>query len=122
MKRPIFFKKPKRARMGEQKRPIGFITEKGSSYRITDKGTTIRTKSYHPEHGPDDVGIQPESFETMYVECEDRGNGLVKIIGAPKNTPGIGLYPLEIFYLGGEVKFSNRAFHIGNKIIGLVYE
>lgn len=44
-----------------------FKTAKGSHYDVYGT-TTIRNKSYHPEHGEKDVGIQPQSDITVYVK------------------------------------------------------
>lgn len=48
-----------------------FKTSKGSSYEVQDDGTTIRNKSYHPEHGEKDKGIQPKSEDTFYLPIDE---------------------------------------------------
>ena len=47
-----------------------FTTEKGSTYQVTSKGTTIRDKAARPEHGADS-GLKPESEATFYVTSDD---------------------------------------------------
>ena len=49
---------------------VGFTTERGSTYEIHDDGTTTRNKSYHPEHGAEDVGPKPRSARTIYVDSQ----------------------------------------------------
>jgi hypothetical protein len=49
-----------------------FTTAKGSTYRVTDSGSTIRDKAARPEHpGAKERGVQPESDQTFYVTVED---------------------------------------------------
>jgi hypothetical protein len=48
----------------------GFKTSKGSTYAINPDQTTTRNKSIHPEH-PGDVGMQPKSDITFYVDDQD---------------------------------------------------
>lgn len=48
------------------KNPItGFRTAKGSTYAVDGQSTT-RDKSYHPEHGTEDVGVKKPSDTTYY--------------------------------------------------------
>ena len=47
-----------------------FTTAKGSTYEVTENGTTIRNKAARPEH-PGESGPQPESERTFYVTPED---------------------------------------------------
>lgn len=55
--------------------PRSFTTAKGSTYEVHDDGTTTRNKSYHPEHGPEDVGLKARSARTIYVNsAEDASN------------------------------------------------
>jgi hypothetical protein len=49
---------------------VGFTTAKGSTYTVRDN-RTIRNKSFHPEHGAQDIGIKPQSQATYYVSPED---------------------------------------------------
>lgn len=49
-------------------KPTGFQTSKGSEYAVNDDGTTVRNKSFHPEHGVKDQGLKPRSEKTLYVE------------------------------------------------------
>lgn len=48
-----------------------FTTSKGSTYKVQNDRTTIRNKSFHPEHGKEDVGIQPRSESTFYIDPKD---------------------------------------------------
>ncbi len=56
---------------GQGQPPVGFKTSKGSTYIVNPDGTTTRNKSYHPEHGEKDQGIQPQSEKTYYVSRDD---------------------------------------------------
>ena len=48
-----------------------FTTSKGSTYTVNKGNKTTRNKSYHPEHGIEDQGIQPKSNRTFYVDKND---------------------------------------------------
>lgn len=62
-----------------------FKTSKGSIYTIHSDGTTTRDKSYHPEHGAEDVGIKPRSQQTFYVTEEGaRKLGIIQAKGGGK--------------------------------------
>ena len=69
------------------KQPVtGFKTAKGSTYSITESGTTIRNKAARPEH-PGEVGIQPESEVTIYVSADDAVKlGEFQAQGGPKKA------------------------------------
>lgn len=67
----------------------GFRTERGSVYEVHDDGTTTRNKSYHPEHGPEDVGLKPRSEKTIYVDPS-----------VAANLSGAGLSGPDKFRLG----------------------
>lgn len=54
----------------EPSAPVGFTTAKGSTYEVQPDGTTVRNKSFHPEHGEADQGLQPKSDATFYVTPE----------------------------------------------------
>jgi hypothetical protein len=48
-----------------------FTTAKGSTYAVHPDGTTTRNKSFHPEHGAADQGLQPRSDATIYITKEE---------------------------------------------------
>ncbi len=50
---------------------LRYQTSKGSWYQVYPDGTTIRTKSFHPEHGVKDQGLQPRSQATVYLPREE---------------------------------------------------
>lgn len=63
-----------------------FTTSKGSTYEVTDSGTTIRNKAARPEH-PGESGPQPESERTFYVTPEDAQKlGEFQTQGGPKKA------------------------------------
>lgn len=49
---------------------VSFTTSKGSTYQAHSDGSTSRNKSYHPEHGPQDVGPKLKSEKTIYLTAE----------------------------------------------------
>jgi hypothetical protein len=62
----------------------GFTTSKGSTYQLHENGTTTRNKSYHPEHGVKDQGVQPQSEATFYVSSADAMKlGEIQALGGP---------------------------------------
>lgn len=66
--------------------PTTFTTAKGSTYEVTDTGTTIRNKAARPEH-PGEEGPQPESERTFYVSAEDAEKlGEFQTQGGPKKS------------------------------------
>lgn len=50
---------------------LSFQTEKGSTYTVNEDGTTTRNKSFRPEHGKSEKGIQRTSEKTYYISSED---------------------------------------------------
>jgi hypothetical protein len=61
-----------------------FTTAKGSTYKVTPLGSTIRDKAARPEH-PGDQGIYPESEMTFYVTSDDADKlGEVQVKGSTK--------------------------------------
>lgn len=70
---------------------VGYTTAKGSTYTVHEDGTTTRDKSYHPEHGAADQGIQPRSDKTFYVTEEDAIKlGEFQTRGASKAVEPVG--------------------------------
>jgi hypothetical protein len=65
-----------------------FTTAKGSTYEVTDKGTTIRNKAARTDPGHEgDSGPQPESERTFYVSAEDAQKlGEFQTQGGPKKA------------------------------------
>ena len=50
-----------------------YRTAKGSVYHAFPDGSTTRVKSYHPEHGPEDVGEKERSTKTVYIDKDSLG-------------------------------------------------
>lgn len=68
-----------------------FTTAKGSTYIIHEDGTTTRNKSFHPEHGEADQGVQPRSEKTFYVSPEDADKlSLFQTQGGKKSIEPVG--------------------------------
>lgn len=67
---------------------VGFKTAKGSIYTI-DGQSTQREKSYHPEHGKDDVGVKKPSAVTYYTD--EQGSQLLGLGGLemPKGADAV---------------------------------
>lgn len=59
-----------------ESQPRSFTTSKGSTYEVHEDGTTTRNKSYHPEHGPKDVGLKARSAKTIYVDSAEASSNL----------------------------------------------
>lgn len=121
-----------------------FKTAKGSVYTLYEDGSTVRDKSYHPEHGKEDVGVKEKSEKTFFIRPEDSRNlDVINAQGLP-GTPIIAeLEPGKIavkytdgkyagkFVRGTETKTfespeiglspfeiwqGGRKYHLGNKI------
>lgn len=45
-----------------------FQTAKGSTYASFPEQNSVRFKTLHPGHDPEDVGLQPRSIKTVYVD------------------------------------------------------
>lgn len=63
-----------------------FTTAMGSTYEVTEAGTTIRNKAARTEH-PGEFGPQPESERTFYVRPEDAERlGEFQAQGGPRSS------------------------------------
>jgi hypothetical protein len=76
---------------------IGYTTAKGSTYEISENGTTTRDKARRPEH-PGDSGPQPTSERTFYIaqehaevlgEFQSKGVGKRSIVVSPDGRAGV---------------------------------
>lgn len=97
----------------------GFKTEKGSVYQINDDGTTTRNKSYHPEHGQNDQGLQPSSNETFYVTEQDAEKlGEFQVNGDNKSIQKSSDGRYGVKYLSGKDtgKFESRTMTNAKRI------
>jgi len=89
----------------------GFKTSKGSTYTVNEDGTTTRNKSYHPEHGAKDQGLQPKSEKTIYLSKEDANKlSEFQTIGEGKAMQPLGDGRWGIKYTSGkdQGKFERR--------------
>jgi hypothetical protein len=83
--------------------PGGYRTAKGSVYQVHEDGTTTRFKTYHPEHGVADQGLQPRSEATVYVNAEDVNKlGEFQAIGPTKAVAPLGDGRWGVKYLEGK--------------------
>lgn len=78
------------------------ITSKGSTYELFPDNTTVRNKSFHPEHGAGDVGVKQRSERTYFVSKDDavklaeiQAQGGVKRVVAELSDGRIGVKYLE---------------------------
>lgn len=83
-----------------------FKTAKGSSYTVTDRGTTIRTK------GHADKGLKPESESTIYINDPDFAAFRAGQDVPQFAEPAVGRMPIE-YWTKPDGK---RIVHYGNKI------
>lgn len=121
-----------------------FKTAKGSLYTLYEDGSTVRDKSYHPEHGKEDVGIKEKSEKTFFIRPEDSRNiDIINAQGLPGTPIVAELEPgkIAVKYIDGkyagkfvsgtvtktfdtpevglspfEIWKGGRRYHLGNKI------
>lgn len=82
-----------------------FKTAKGSVYTLYGDGSTVRDKSYHPEHGKDDVGIKEKSEKTYFIRPEDARNLDIVVAEGHSGTPIIAEYEpgkIGVKYINGK--------------------
>lgn len=92
-----------------------FKTAKGSVYTLYEDGSTVRDKSYHPEHGEADVGIKEKSDKTYFIRPEDVYNLDIVIAEGLPGTPVVAEFEpgkIGVKYIDGK--------HAGKFINGTV--
>ena len=78
---------------------LQYWTAKGSVYGVYPDGSTVRFKSYHPEHGIKDQGLKPRSEITVYVTMDQANHWSLMQASHPDGV-SMALKPVERGFWG----------------------